>query len=60
MNITEEQWVTLDKIADTCKDARAYQLEDIEDYTSDDWGLYVLMTGFMFLYNKVKKEENLQ
>lgn len=54
MNITPEQWDVLQTIAETCLETQAFRQFNQDDL--DDAGLYTLMTGFMFLYNKVKAE----
>lgn len=54
MKITPEQWDSLQKIAETCMETQAFRQFNPDDL--DDAGLYTLMTGFMFLYNTVRKE----
>lgn len=54
IQISPEQWDTLNTIAETCLDTQAFR--QLNPDSLDDAGLYTLMTGFMFLYNKVKKE----
>lgn len=56
--MTDEQWDTLTKIAETCLDTQAFRCNNPENL--DDAGLYTLMTGFMFLYQREKKKRNLQ
>lgn len=62
MNISTEQWLELDAVADSIKQSMTDQLDprqlDVES-PLDDRAFYVLATSFMFLYNKLRAQEKL-